>query len=311
MLLWIAAAGWAVFAVWRLFGPDRPWAAVVALAYTPYVLAASLAPIIVALLLRAGRALTLLLLTAMALVAVVAPRGIATTPPSVDGPELVVMTANLRVGGGDVATLEELIRENGVDVLSVQEVTAEGLEALRRHVAPLLPYEVVQVGQAAGGTGIYSRFPLTEREPVDGMFHMPRATLEVPGAAPVDFTAVHPASPHAPERMVEWRRDLAALPSADRNGAVRILAGDFNATLDHRSLRDLIDTGYTDAADATGTGLIGTWRPVGGVKGLAPPVALDRVLVDERVAVRDVSVHAVEDSDHRAVVVVLGLPGAE
>jgi hypothetical protein len=38
-------------------------------------------------------------------------------------------------------------------------------------------------------------------------------------------------------------------------------------------------------------------------------VTLDHVLVDSRIGVRSVTVHAVPDTDHRAVVAVLAIPG--
>ena len=59
--------------------------------------------------------------------------------------------------------------------------------------------------------------------------------------------------------MAEWRADLRALPPATPRGAVRILAGDFNATLDHAELRRVLDRGYEDAADEVGHGLRATW----------------------------------------------------
>ena len=49
-------------------------------------------------------------------------------------------------------------------------------------------------------------------------------------------------------RCGRWRGDLRALPPATPDGPLRILAGDFNATLDHAELRRLLDTGYEDAA---------------------------------------------------------------
>jgi endonuclease/exonuclease/phosphatase family metal-dependent hydrolase len=85
-----------------------------------------------------------------------------------------------------------------------------------------------------------------------------------------------------------------------------VLAGDFNATLDHSGLRRLIRTGYRDAAATVGAGLAGTWGPYDGDP--IPPVTIDHVLVDRRVRVRSVSVHRVPGSDHRAVLAELALP---
>jgi endonuclease/exonuclease/phosphatase (EEP) superfamily protein YafD len=86
---------------------------------------------------------------------------------------------------------------------------------------------------------------------------------------------------------------------------VRILAGDFNATLDHAEFRRVLDRGYEDAADQVGTGLRATW-PANGR--LTLPVTIDHVIADERCGVRDVRVLPVPGSDHRAVLAVLELP---
>ena len=85
-----------------------------------------------------------------------------------------------------------------------------------------------------------------------------------------------------------------------------MIAGDFNATLDHRALRGVLDRGWQDAAAETGEGLRPTW-PVGRrVLGLA----IDHVLASDELAVGPVSIHEVRGSDHRAVVARLALPGS-
>jgi endonuclease/exonuclease/phosphatase family metal-dependent hydrolase len=93
-------------------------------------------------------------------------------------------------------------------------------------------------------------------------------------------------------------------PVAD--GGLRVLAGDFNATLDHSLVGDLLGSGYHDAADATGNGLTATW-PQQGWKPV-PGVTIDHVLADSRMAIRAFGVHALPDTDHRPVFAELGLP---
>ncbi|HEV2373341.1 MAG TPA: endonuclease/exonuclease/phosphatase family protein, partial [Streptosporangiaceae bacterium] len=99
-----------------------------------------------------------------------------------------------------------------------------------------------------------------------------------------------------------WRHDLCALPPAGHT--LRILAGDFNATLDHGQLRSLLGSGYVDAAVQTGNGLVPTWGTEHG-PGL---LTIDHVLVDRRCAVLATSVHDLPGSDHRAVYAVVRLP---
>jgi endonuclease/exonuclease/phosphatase (EEP) superfamily protein YafD len=113
-----------------------------------------------------------------------------------------------------------------------------------------------------------------------------------------------PVTPPFRGRVGAWRDDLRSLPGAGR-GPVRILAGDFNATLDHAELRRLLDTGYEDAADEVGAGLRATWPR----RWRFPhPVAIDHVLADRRCGVRAFSVHAIPGTDHRAVFAELVLP---
>ncbi len=88
---------------------------------------------------------------------------------------------------------------------------------------------------------------------------------------------------------------------------MRILAGDFNATLDHPELRAVIERGYTDAADAAGAGLRPTW-PAPPRNRRALPLTIDHVLVDRRVRVERVTVVRIPHSDHRAVIAELRLP---
>ena len=89
-------------------------------------------------------------------------------------------------------------------------------------------------------------------------------------------------------------------------GSLRLLAGDFNATLDHADLRDLLDRGYRDAAEQAGVGLRPTW-PAG--KDLLPAlVTIDHVLADRRVRVISARSVAIPGSDHRGVLTELLLP---
>ena len=312
-LLWLVVIGLLAFALWRLFGGEYHWLAVTSMSFTPYVMFAGVIPIVWALLLRAGIAFTVAILSVMALVAVVVPRMISTTAPDVTGPELTVMTVNLRVGDGDTEQVMELAQQHDVDVLSVQELTDAALDGLNASgLTDRFPHQEFKASSDASGTGVFSRMPLTVLEPVPGRFYMPTVRLDLaePGSEgrAVEFTAVHPAAPISTEHMTDWRADLEALPRATSGEPIRILAGDFNASLDHRILRDLIGTGYHDAASVTGNGMMGTWQPVGAISGLIPPVALDRILADERTAVRHFSTHPVAGSDHQAVIAVIQLP---
>jgi hypothetical protein len=202
-----------------------------------------------------------------------------------------------------------------VDVLAVQEFTPDiAAELDRLGLDALLPYRMLNPEVGTTGSGLYARFPLSEsgfRRNQGFHFTQAYGMLAAPGAPPVRVESAHPAAPYAVGVVPDWRTDLLGQPPATPQGQLSILAGDFNATLDHAPLRDLIATGYVDAADAAdaaGAGLAGTWGPYDG--DMIPPVTIDHVLVDRRIAVRAVKVHPLPGSDHRAVLAELRLPAA-
>ncbi|GIG65030.1 endonuclease/exonuclease/phosphatase family protein [Phytomonospora endophytica] len=314
----LAAALALAFALMRLFGLEVTWPLRVLVSYTPYVTAAALLPALAALALRHWRLAVAALVAPLVLTVLIAPRALAGDQPDARGPEITTATVNLYYGHADAAAVVALADEYQVDVLSIQELTDEAVTALdAAGIAARFPYREITPGIDASGTGVYSRFPLTRNTSLefDTHFMMTGVTIAIPGAAPVELLATHPLAPYEAARVGDWLSDLARLPRATPEGAVRILAGDFNATLDHAAMRDIIDSGYADAADAVGSGLTGTWQPHPGdrasVRGLVPPrVALDHVLVDERVAVRAVAFDDLPGGDHRPVIAALTLPAA-
>jgi endonuclease/exonuclease/phosphatase family metal-dependent hydrolase len=306
---WLAAATALAWAGVRVFGLER-WYGVQLIAFTPYAAALSVLPVVLALALRRWVAAVSAALAGIVLVGAVAPRAVRDEPRA-GGPTVVVMTANLLGGGADPGEVVRLVRAERVDVLAVQELSPAGLAALdAAGLAGLLPHRVVEPIPSPAGTGLFARHPLIAAgvRVNPGGFRQARATVLVPGAAPLVTESVHPCAPYAASQVGCWRADLAGQPRAGRAGPVRMLAGDFNATLDHAPLRALLRSGYVDAADAAGVGLVGTWGPYDGDR--IPPVTIDHVLVDRRVAVRAAAVHPVAGSDHRAVVARLALPAA-
>jgi endonuclease/exonuclease/phosphatase family metal-dependent hydrolase len=132
----------------------------------------------------------------------------------------------------------------------------------------------------------------------------PEAVLDGTAVPALHVKAAHPRPPISSWAERDWRRELRDLPGPRTGGALRILAGDFNGTLDNREIRGLLGRGYADAADATGEGLRATW-PVGRRR---PGIVIDHILVPPPIKVRRVTVHDVPGSDHRAVIAELVLP---
>ncbi|MCD0452748.1 endonuclease/exonuclease/phosphatase family protein [Actinocorallia sp. API 0066] len=307
-IAWALTALWGAWAVARVAGADRipvlDGFGLPLMALTPFVAAASAVPVGLALLVRDRWAALTAAGVAVVFAAVTLPRAVAATPPDATGPRLTVLTANLMFGRADAAEIVDLVAAHRVDVLSVQEFTYDAQAAFRENgLQDHLPYEVLAAEWGAEGSGLYSRYPLTALPAIpETTLHQPRASLTVSGRA-VHVTAVHPLPPISPSGVSDWRRTYAAFPSGD-GGAIQVLAGDFNGSLDHARFRGLLARGYTDAADARGAGFTPTW----GVTMMGPPLTLDHVLVTSSVAVRSYAVHAVSGSDHRAVLAELQLP---
>lgn len=305
--LWMAVAAFGFWAVVRLFGLERGFPLVQLMAFTPYVAGAALAVPLLAAALRRWPAAAVSAAVAVALVSCVLPRSLADGGALPAGPTLRVLTANMLVGGADPAAIVRIVREQKVDLLALQELTPDAERALARAgLTDLLPNASSHPLDGVGGSGLYSRFPLRD----EGMrmnpsgFGQAMATLSVPGAGPIAVESAHPCPPLERTAASCWDRGLAAEPPATVDGQVRILLGDFNATLDHAALRRLLATGYRDAADIAGAGLRATWP----YDRVFPRVTIDHVLADRRVGVRRVDVRPLPGGDHRAVFAELVLP---
>jgi endonuclease/exonuclease/phosphatase (EEP) superfamily protein YafD len=303
----VLIGGFVAWAAVRGLGLDLATPFVQLISYTPYVAGASLLPLAAALVGRRWREAAVAAAVVAAFALFVAPRVMPadqTVGPRSD--TLKVLTVNTLAGGADAGRIMELIRQEKPDVLSVQELTDDAVARLdAAGIATELPHCALRPRDGVSGTGLYARYPLVDGGGLDAQstFDMTHAVLKAPHRD-IDLVSVH-TSPPLPGGAVErWRRDFRLLPHADADGTLRVLAGDFNATLDHAELRALLGTGYLDAAETAGAGLVPTW-PNGRT---LPPVTIDHVLTDQRAGVGLVRVFDVAGSDHRAVVAELRLP---
>ena len=303
-----ALAGWAAA---RLAGADRnrhaeAWA-VPLLSFTPQAAAGAW---LSALLLRGKGPAAAAAVAGAALTAAVGPRAIPSRQPAAAGPALRVLTANLLVGRAAADALVQLACRKRADVLFVQELTDEAAAGLQRAgLGDLLPRRVTQpMAYGTRGSGIYARFPLSER-PAPPPMSPARCTARLALASGqfVDLACIHTASPKppwSPPAAALWRRQLSALPQP--GDTPLILAGDFNATLDHAQFRRLLRLGYVDAASQAGNGLVATWGPRPHRR--LTLLAIDHILIDRRCSVLTTSVHRLTGSDHRALYAELRLP---
>jgi endonuclease/exonuclease/phosphatase (EEP) superfamily protein YafD len=309
-LSWVVAGGLAAWAAARVIAVDRDrraeTPAVPLLAFTPQVAAAApWAALGLRLARRRGPAATAAV-AAAALGVVVRSRRITRPQPGACGPMLRVLTVNLYFGRADAEVVVARVRQVGADVLFLQELTADAVTRLKQAgLDDLMPHTQLDLRGGSRGSGIYSRFPLSEGPSVAPV-HMaqPTALLELPNGNRVELVCVHPVTPNLGRGgAAPWRAELAALPPPGE--LPRVLAGDFNATLDHAAFRDVLHLGYADAALQAGKALTPTWGPPG--QGAAV-LTLDHVLVPRGCAVLEYSVHVVPGTDHRAVFAEIQLP---
>ncbi|MCO5316298.1 MAG: endonuclease/exonuclease/phosphatase family protein [Solirubrobacterales bacterium] len=295
-----------VWALVRIGGLERGWPLVQVIAYTPYALIATLLSLLTAVLLRRWLPVVFLVIATLVFILAVGPRGFGTPTSVGHGRPVRILALNLHRGQADPRELLALAASRDVDLLVLTELTTGAIAGLEKAgIEPLYPETVLEPGPRGVGAGIWSRWPLAGLERLETRPAQFITAVQVPDSIPLNLVAVHPTAPTGPRSTPEWRRDLQALPAAGSRELPLVLAGDFNATLDHARLRDLIDTGYEDAAAAVGRGLSFTWPSR---IGWPPPVTIDHVLAQGGIRVSDFDVEPVTGTDHRAVFAELVLP---
>ena len=111
--------------------------------------------------------------------------------------------------------------------------------------------------------------------------------------------AVHPSYPVDADG---WVHDQAVVVDAVTELDPDLVLGDFNATVDHRSLRTLAERGYRDAGEVANEGWHPTWPADGPFDLIRLPLAqIDHVLVGPRMAAISMQTAEIPGSDHRAL----------
>src|SRR5258708_11010884 len=201
---WAVAGGLAGWAAARVTAADRarrteaPVAPL--LSFTPQVAAAAPAAALALGLARRRAPAVTAALAAAALAVVVRPRAAARPQPAATGPVLRVLTANLLCGRADAEAVVGLVRRTGADVLFLQELTGDAVTRLKQAgLGDLMPQEITELkGGPRGprGSGIYSRFPLSEWLPLAPAYAaQPTAVLQVPRREPGAPARLHPPPP--------------------------------------------------------------------------------------------------------------------
>jgi endonuclease/exonuclease/phosphatase (EEP) superfamily protein YafD len=305
-LIWAAATPLALWALIRAFGLESGDRLTSLMWFAPYASVVALLVAGVGVALRNWAAAAITAVAAAYLAATVLPRTIGSEAVRAAGHEtLTVLSANVYRGAADPNALVALVDRYRPDLLSVQELTPSFARRLRQAgIGRRLPHSVLMAQPKGHGGGLYARHPLTPLpHQTRSLVRMPRARIVLPSGRRLRAVAVHPLPPNMGAER--WKTALESLP-VPGVGLPWILIGDFNATLDQVEFRDLVDSGYRDAGDATGRGLEPTWPgPDEFPQGL---IAIDHVLADRRLGIAEYGVDDLPDSDHRAIHARLVMP---
>jgi endonuclease/exonuclease/phosphatase (EEP) superfamily protein YafD len=218
-----------------------------------------------------------------------------------------LLTANLRYTNAQAGLLGPQIEARQPDIVVLEEVsprTSAGVQssgALAR-----FPYHVVQEDPGGFGYAVYSRFPLSDvSAPEVGEVPLARMTVTLGDGQRFTLFAVHTMPPVSSSTATAWRAQLDRLSADVRRSTLPVvLAGDFNATRDHRPFRHLLDAGVRDAHDVTGAGWAPTWPA-----DLAVPsvIRIDHVLASPAFAIIGYHRGGGDGSDHLPVIADLAM----
>jgi endonuclease/exonuclease/phosphatase (EEP) superfamily protein YafD len=211
-----------------------------------------------------------------------------------------VLQANLHVGQADPAGVVQLVRDHRVGLLATEELTdAEQNRLVAAGLPRLLPYRFsATLPNGGGGLAIWSRYPLRAEHNLPGyQLGVLTAQVERPGA-PFTAVAVHLLPPY-PYPAGGWRTEIARLHTLldGLSAAQVIVAGDFNATVDHAQFRALLDHGYADAAEQSGSGYLPTYP---NDRWYGPVIGIDHVLA-RGLRAGSARTFDLPGSDHRAL----------
>lgn len=248
----------------------------------------------------AGAGLLACLLAAVSL----AHRVVADPMPAASTGTLIAATVNVKGGSANVDEVAAVIASAGADVVALPEAGEDYRVRLEQALGGAYTGASLQVADAAtSAVSVLYRTGLgaVVAEPsIAGSF--PAWELSGGGLGELRFVAFHayPPLPFATER---WRTDLAGLQRFCGAGDGVVVAGDFNATLDHSALRAATD-GCADAAASVGAGLTGTWPA--SAPGLLR-TQIDHVFTTGGLYGHAVSFTEIGGTDHLAVVAELRL----
>lgn len=220
---------------------------------------------------------------------------------------LRLVTANLSNDTGGIGPVPEEITLAYPDLVVLQEVTPAHRGTLDELATRLgLIHSEVRANRGHAGLGVWSRFELYGAHWLD-VAGEPQLWIwvDLPDGGRLRLAVVHAPSP-VPQKVERWRSWFATMTVmvgselTDHDDPL-LMAGDFNATIDHRPFRRLLDAGLSDAAPDRWGGWPMTWSTRWWP--LPPLFRIDHVLVSQGVQVARSRAGRAAGSDHRSLTV--------
>ena len=155
------------------------------------------------------------------------------------GPLTIVHT-NLLYINRHVTEVPRAIARLDPDVVTFSELTPIHADRLRASsLATRYPYRIERPARAGSGTGLWSRYPVTEQGSAGTNHHTVVADVDGPGG-PIRVIVTHTQSPIV--HHVQWESDLDQLGGLVTDGPA-VMTGDFNASWWHPQMRRLMRRG--------------------------------------------------------------------
>ncbi|WP_131768396.1 endonuclease/exonuclease/phosphatase family protein [Candidatus Protofrankia californiensis] len=311
-LAWVVAGTLIVVTLGRLVHLDDAlsWPYSGINAFTPVEYLPAYMALAVAFALRRNRLLIVSLLAVIAHLAFTVPELWPGKPEAVPAgaTKVRIMTSNLLYTNGNAGRLGAQINTTRPDIVVLEEATVLTLEAVEKSGALAgYTYREVHARPDPFGVAVFSRFPLVQAEiPLVADLPSLRMTVQMDAAHQFRLFAVHTVSPTNGEYTPRWRRQLDTLRAEVALTPMPVvLAGDFNATRDHRPFGRLLDEHLRDAHDVAAAGWAPTWNANHLL--LPPLLRIDHVLASPQFAVTGYQVGTEIGSDHKPLVVDLAM----
>jgi endonuclease/exonuclease/phosphatase (EEP) superfamily protein YafD len=231
-------------------------------------------------------------------------------PVLLDPVELAILSVNVLKGRADTGELATLIERERPHVVVLPEAGHDFRDKLEPLVQGLGYRSWVSTDQHAPdvrGVTLLVADELGDVE-VRVVREMRLPHLEVTGGllGRRKLYAMHATAPLLRQLIPAWQRDMGVLARWCAATPAPIVVGDFNATLDHSAMRAALGNCHS-AALGTGRALVGTY-PSSFPRWFG--IQIDHALVPAGTATRRFEVIDVEGTDHRGILVEVGVARA-